>query len=306
MENHKLDEQILEQYSLWMMDNKYSIKTIRDYIRYIKKIIGGDNIINNQRINIFLSKNNNLVKRASVKLFLSYLEDNHNIKIKDIKFARIRKKTNALKSITKHELDKIYDFLNDDYKLYFKIMYHGGMRVSEVAAIMTNDFNWQNWSQNPKEYGELTVYKTKRNKERIIPIFPELMVEIYNYIPKHDDGALKIIKLFDFAYNRYVRRKRKKGYTPELIEYHYIKKVKRTFQNHLKKAAKEAINRDIKSHMIRASRATHLDESGAKATTIQFLLGHDNLATTSRYIDNNPQKLKREIKKIDDLEEYED
>ena len=69
--------------------------------------------------------------------------------------------------------------------------------------------------------------------------------------------------------------------------------------NKLKEASKKALNRYVKPHALRGSRATQLEENGANVSTIRDFLGHDNIATTNRYLINTPQKLKDAVRKAE-------
>jgi integrase len=304
---YQLPKEVDYHYAMWLKSNSYAKNTVKKYHKEVVRLIGKDDYISVEKVKAFLSKKISLPRRAAVASFRIYLEDMHNLKLPDFRIPRLRRKSKALEVISKESFDKIYNVMRDEFKLYLKVMYYGGLRVSEVAHIRVEWFDWELWDNNREEYGDLKIYKAKGNKERIVPIPPKLMQEIFDYAAKHDDGCLKKGILFDIVtpYNKkthaqYIRKKMNKQHLSlEIAEDRYTDKIIRAFQIELAKASDIAINKKIKTHMLRASRATHLEEDGLAASSIQYLLGHENLATTSRYIINTPEKLKKQIKMVD-------
>ncbi len=310
----KLPKDIDYDFAVWMKTNNYSIGSIQIYHISVKNMLANskkkpvvistkERYISPEKIKKYLSINNTLAKRASVRLFLAFLEDIHNIKITSFRYPRLKKKSNVLESIQKESLNKIIKLLDPNLRLFVKVKYYGALRISEVVRMKSEWFDWAKWFDNKSDYGDLKIIKAKRNKDRIVPIHPKLMQEIYDFIPKHEeDGNLKKCYLFDFNHDRYIRRKKFRGIPVEVAESKYVKKVSYYFQGEFKKATEMALGKKLRPHILRASRATHLDEAGVKPTSIQYLLGHDNLATTSRYLIHTPEKLKKAIKAVDDYQ----
>jgi integrase len=287
-------------FAIWMSTNNYARNTLKNYHTQVRSMINKQYYISPEKIKAFLSVKNTLTKRASIKLFLVYLDDVLNIRIQSFRYPRLKKETKALKVISQESYDKIYSCMRPEFKLFMEVMYTAGLRLSECVNIRTEWFNWVEWFDNQEEYGQLTILKSKRNKDRIIPINPELMKKIYDVCPRHDDGALKKWILFDHRYKLYIyRKKRFKGCTEEIAHARYVDKVSRFFQVSIAEASMKALGYKIKSHSLRATRATNLDEKGLRGSTIRDFLGHDNLSTTSRYIINTPEKMKEEIKRAD-------
>lgn len=302
-ERIRLPKEIDLVFMHWLKDNGYALRSIGDYHRYIRRLVGVNPYINTQKIKSFLSQKNSLPKRSAVKAFLIFLEDTRNIKLPEFRFPRIKKETKALEVIGKENFQKILNQIRPEFRLYMSLMYYGGMRVSEVAAIKSDQFNWIDWVQDKSQFGELKITKTKRNKERIIPINPILMQQVFDFIPKHEDTrALTICYVFDIGktkYSRYRIRKRRKGIPEEAIERRFITKIAHFFAVSFREASIKAIGRPLKTHMIRATRATDLEEDGMSPSEIRDLLGHDNLSTTSRYLASNPKKLKEKMRQIE-------
>ena len=89
-----------------------------------------------------------------------------------------------------------------------------------------------------------------------------------------------------------------KGWKNDFFKYLPLDCCKRTIQRKFKVYAEKAkLNPKYSIHSLRHGFATRLLESGSPANHVQILLGHSNLATTSRYTMANP---------IDAIKSYED
>ena len=283
-----------------MKVNSYALGTVKRYAISIKKMVGKKNYISPRKIKAYLSMKNTLSKRAAVRLFLVFLEDMHSIKIEPFRYPRLISKKSVLEVISKDSFNKILNEMRPNFKLFMKVMYYGGLRLSECVRLETDWFNWQKWIEDTSKHCDLKIIKAKRNKERIVPIHPDLMREIFYKIPKHAEWNIKKSHVFDFKHSLYIYRKKKKGFPEEVAEVRYVEKVSRFFQISLNEASERAIGKRIKTHMLRSSRATALDAAGVQPSNIQYFLGHDNLVTTPRYITNTPEKVNEKISQVDD------
>jgi integrase/recombinase XerC len=153
-------------------------------------------------------------------------------------------------------------------RLVIELLYGTGMRLSELINLKEDDIDQHN--------GTLKVLG-KRNKERIIPITPQLLQLIDNYMQKKLENSDK---------NVYLLSNRGKKMYPKLV--YNIVNSNLTLVTTLKKRS---------PHVLRHSFATHLLENGADLNAIKELLGHANLAATQVYTHNTIERLKDVHKK---------
>jgi integrase/recombinase XerC len=158
------------------------------------------------------------------------------------------------------------DWAGHSDRLLLSILYHTGIRVSELV----------NLKEKQVDLGHRTLKVLgKGNKERIIPVSPDLIQMIQDYIS----------------------RKRKELKNPDL---HYLlvnQKGSKIYTQYAYRAVKRYLGQvttiDKKSpHILRHSFATHLANNGADLNAIKELLGHSSLASTQVYTHNTIEKLK--------------
>jgi integrase/recombinase XerC len=180
--------------------------------------------------------------------------------------------------IMESDVDKLIGSLknSEDWKglntkMLITLFYTTGMRLSELV----------NLKENQVDFGKKQVKVLgKGNKERIIPISPEAIIMIKDYI------QLKK-KEFESADNTLlVTEKGKKMYP----KYPYLL-VRSFLTSEVKTLNKKS------PHVLRHSFATHLSNNGADLNAIKELLGHSSLAATQVYTHNTIEKLKNVYKK---------
>ena len=141
------------------------------------------------------------------------------------------------------------------YRTLFKTLYATGLRVGEVVALQPGDID--------SKHNLIRVRRGKGNKPRSVMLSPWLLRDLRDYW----------------------RQTRPTGpwLFPSRTPADHIST--RAAQNALKKAVKKAgIQRRLTPHTLRHAFATGLLDSGIDIRTIQRLLGHATLATTSRYL----------------------
>ena len=156
-------------------------------------------------------------------------------------------------------------------RLLLNVFYHTGMRLSELINLKKSQINFANHSL--KVLG-------KGNKERIIPISPELAASIKAYTNDSDTYYPDFPKDFLLHDEKGKQLRPRKVYT---IVNKYLSLVTT--------AEKRS------PHILRHSFATHMMNNGADLNAVKELLGHTSLAATQVYTHNTIEKLKEIYKK---------
>jgi len=168
-------------------------------------------------------------------------------------------------------LENTEDWKGLNTKMLITLFYTTGMRLSELVNLRESQVDFA--KKQIKVLG-------KGNKERIIPVSPEILAMVKEYI-QHKK------KEFDSTDNTLlVTEKGKKMYS----KYPYLL-VKSFLSSELKTLNKKS------PHVLRHSFATHLSNNGADLNAIKELLGHSSLAATQVYTHNTIEKLKNVYKK---------
>lgn len=150
-------------------------------------------------------------------------------------------------------------------RLICELLYQTGMRRAELLGLKEQDVEWA--LQQLRVLG-------KGNKERLIPVYPELLDSLKRYIgekealPEADRQYLLVRENGQPLYANYVYR----------VVTRYLGLV-----STLKKRS---------PHVLRHTFATHLLSNGANIQAIKELLGHSSLAATQIYTHNNIERLK--------------
>lgn len=147
-----------------------------------------------------------------------------------------------------------------------ELFYSSGLRLSELAGLNRRDFDSKNHILNI--FG-------KGKKQRQAPITQTAAEWLLRYLnhPQRDEKDPQAIFL----------NKRGARLT--------VRSIDRNFAAYLKASG---LSEKVTPHTIRHTIATHWLEKGMDLKTIQILLGHTSLATTTIYTHVSP-KLKREV-----------
>ncbi len=158
------------------------------------------------------------------------------------------------------------DFQSVRNLLILKLFYFTGMRSAELIGIKTTDID--SFNQTIKILG-------KRNKERIIPLHPELKSDISHYIEIRKEYVNETSNKYLF-----LTQKGKPLY-PKLV-YNIVRNSLKIVTTQNKKSP----------HVLRHTFATHMLNNGADLNSVKELLGHANLSATQVYTHNTFEKLK--------------
>ncbi len=174
--------------------------------------------------------------------------------------------------VKEQEMDLLLDYVEfgHDFKgvrdrLIVEMLYNTGMRLSELVGLTDEQIDLGN--------GLLKV-KGKRNKERIIPMIPELKHSLVGYLNRRDVE-------FPVCSGRFVFLTEKGLPVYDKLVYRVVKRYLGLVSTVTKKSP----------HVIRHSFATALLNKGADLNAIKELMGHANLAATEVYTHNTYAQL---------------
>ena len=242
--------------------DKVNSSNIKDYIKLLYDSLNARSIARNI---------------VSIKSFYKFLIINQKISDNPcggIDNPKIPKKLPNVLSV--EEVDSLLDIpLNTkfDYrnKAMLELMYSTGFRVSEVCNLTTRDINFNN--AYVKCFG-------KGRKERIVPINDYVIHYLKEYLEIR--SSLKCDKENDYLF----------------LNNHGNKLTRQGFEKNLYKLLKEkGIDKKITPHMLRHSFATHMINNGADLRSVQILLGHSDITTTTIYTHVSSEKIKKDYMK---------
>jgi integrase/recombinase XerC len=186
------------------------------------------------------------------------------------------------------ELPDINTYLGQRDRAIMELFYSSGLRISELVALNRNDIDFTN---------HLIKLKGKGKKERIVPITRNAAKWIHSYLENPERHQATDGHQVEKDPNAIFLNKYGKRLTSRSIDRH--------FEAYLKKSG---LAGKATPHTLRHTIATHWLEKGMDLKTIQTMLGHSALATTTIYTKvSNNLKIKTyneshpRAKKIEDL-----
>ena len=214
-------------------------------------------------------------KLSTLRSFYKYLQRQGLISRNPmllVKAPKVAKKLPVF--VDDHKMDELLDstvVFDDSFpsvrdKMMMELFFGTGMRLSELIGLQESDFSF---------YEHTVKVLGKGNKERIVPISPQLSTQLQAFLElkRLQQFETKATALFvtdkgEALYPKYVYNKVK----------HYLALVS---------------TQDKRSpHVLRHSYATSLLNRGADLNAIKELLGHASLAATQVYTHNSIERLK--------------
>jgi integrase/recombinase XerC len=155
-----------------------------------------------------------------------------------------------------------------------ELFYSSGLRIFELASLNRNDIDLSGMTVNIMGKGK---------KQRIVPITDNVAKWIKSYLES------------SFRYENAKKHKKQKDLNAIFLnkwgERLTVRSIDRVFKSCL---LKSGLSSDITPHTIRHTIATHWLENGMDLKTIQVILGHSSLSTTTIYT-HVSSKLKRKV-----------
>lgn len=161
-------------------------------------------------------------------------------------------------------------------KAMLELLYATGIKVTQLVELKVNDINMQ--------IGILHIHSDKKG-ERIIPIYPQALKSIKNYILNARNIVVSSPEEDHLFTNMNGQPLTRQGFWKIIKQY----------------AASAKINKDITPHTLRHSFAAHLLENGAQLSDVQELLGHSDISSTQIYAQMMKNKYAAAYKKFHPL-----
>ena len=228
----------------------YSKKTQTAYVYHVGKYLESGLPLKEYLLKLIKQEKSSQTVRQvgfAVKFYLKFVEK----KPDETNIPNVKRDKKIPVILSKQEiLNMITVTDNFKHRVMIQMLYGCGMRVSELINLKWVDIDFFR--------NVVHIKKAKQKKDRIVMLSPKLK------------KSLKVlsIKKTDFVFTS-LRGSKYSARTIELI---------------IKKAARKAgVKKNISTHTLRHSFATHLLERGVDIRYIQELLGHSNISTTLIY-----------------------
>lgn len=210
----------------------------------------------------------------------------------DFRKARVRKKLPVV--LSEKEICELLDCMGGTYALMGRLQYGAGLRVSELMQLRIKDLDFEN------EFLVVRAGKGAKDRRTLLPkeLFSNLRAHIERLKGLYEqDRSLNLpgVELPDGLERKFskagerwewqwiwpMRTLSKDPRSGVTRRHHVLPKV---YQREVKRASRKAkIPKDVSSHALRHSFATHLLEHGVNIRTVQDLLGHKSVETTQVY-----------------------
>jgi tyrosine recombinase xerC len=228
-------------------------------------------------------------KLSALKTYYSFLKKTKQIEISPFEKGIFMLKTDKKQKIpfSEAEIEKVLSYFSSKNsfdevrdRAVIEMLYATGMRRSELGNLKVGDVDLI--QRQVKILG-------KGDKERYIPIIPELENTLHEYLKLRAEIANK--KSEDYLF---LVKNGKKIY-PTLIY--------RIINSYFSAVTSK---KNVSPHVLRHSFASHLLDNGADLNTVKELLGHASLASTQVYTNTSLVELKRQYKKAHPRAEQKD
>jgi integrase/recombinase XerC len=258
LRNYAIDLEAFGKFYHWDAPEGIDRRTIRSFLAELS--------------NSGKSKRTIARKLSSLRSFFKFLLKQNIIQVdptEDLETPKLEKKIPP--SLAYEQVERLFsqpdisEFLGLRDRAIMELFYSSGLRLSELVSLNITDVDHE---------ALLIKLKGKGKKERIVPITRNASSWLRRYV-EHPERQTTTQPLF---LNKYGDRLSDRS-------------VDRKFKEYLKQSSLSA---RITPHTIRHTIATHWLENGMDLKTIQALLGHSSLATTTIYTQVST-KLKKQV-----------
>ena len=296
MEDLPLTKELFFDIVEWM-HIRYAMTTIKTRTSYLRKMFKKHKVLNKETIRVIFRSFKNPSDKASFVMINTYCSENNIdffLNIPRMKY----KKPKMPELLSPSEIRLMVDAAPKPYGLAIRCIFNmgAGLRISEIIKMSWDDIRWIDWLNNKDSYGVVVIKQGKGGKDRVVNIPNKLMEDLYDYAKeKNILNEFRIPSgtfMFDFGgleevsgkNNKYLKNNISKKVDDEW-KYLYVKTKYDWFRYNILAKCEKALNKHIKIHSLRHSRATYLYEVEKQSIgNIQKLLGHTSIDTTMRYI----------------------
>jgi integron integrase len=197
--------------------------------------------------------------------------------------------------LSRHEMTKLLHNMEGTSQLVASLLYGSGLRRNEAVRLRVKDIDF--------DHHQLQVWNGKGFYHRLTTLAPELVPRLINQIERVRMYLMEDSQLPQFAgvwmpdalSRKYREACRTLGWqylfpSPRLSIDPESGKLRRHHidESNINRALKRSaavcgVEKQVTSHVLRHSFATHLLESGADIRTVQEQLGHQDVKTTEIY-----------------------
>ena len=285
----KLKDAIKEYQNYLLIEKNLSPNTIMSYMRDLKRFEDflGDpdmdvKMIHEEDIDYYLGDLHDHLKKSSIQRHMVSLKRFYLFMQREkIIDDNIMERFDHLKSdqylptvLSKEEINtfidsiEVKDAITSRDRTMLELLYSSGLRVSEMLNLSLSDIHIQQ---------KLIRCIGKGNKERIVPMNDSACYYLSEYVEKYRDQLVK-------------------EHTNLLFLTVKGKPISRNnYYNILNRLIKQSdIDKHVSPHTIRHTFATHLLENDADLRSIQEMLGHSDISTTTIYTHISQDKVRKE------------
>lgn len=252
----------VKEFLLWLSKNSISVDKITEkHLTYYCA----------ERRNSGISEQTVAKDISSFRSFCSYLASINVVKenvAKNIDKPKIQKKIPAVLSV--EEIDAFLSVINTDKPLgirdraLYELIYSCGLRISEVSSLLIANVHFDE---------KIIIVHGKEDKERMVPFGKDGEYWLKKWLYEARPLIVKNQDVPEVFVNSTGKPLSRKG-------------IWKNFQVYEEKSGVKA-----KVHTLRHSFATHLLAGGADLRSVQLLLGHADLSTTTIYTHVNEEQL---------------
>jgi integrase/recombinase XerD len=211
-----------------------------------------------------------------IRMFFAWLQERRTIvtnPMSTLKFNYPKAGKNPRTVLTIAEIKELYRVTETQQeRAILSLAYGCGLRSMEVTAVNLDDIRFNE--------GILIVPKGKGNKRRVIPMNRRIEQDLKNYM--YNERYLYQKDDNEKAFILNIKGDRMRKYTVRKILSRIIARI----------GNQTIIEKNISTHNLRHSIATHLLEQGVAVEQVRNFLGHAHLETTEIYTRVSQEQLK--------------